>query len=173
MNVHKGEYTAIRIFERLHYQSPKPPASLAQASGGGGGIRTLVTGKGKHAFQACALDHSATPPDVKSQHGGKHAGVQPEFCGSAPATRGKGDRAGVLRGSAGFRARTFSLRNSGPERMPGKICFCKSLKMRDIRETLTRETDLKRLVPALQISFAGVRAICHRTSRNKPKKTTS
>jgi hypothetical protein len=30
--------------------------------GGGGGIRTHVTVSRKHAFQACALSHSATPP---------------------------------------------------------------------------------------------------------------
>ena len=30
---------------------------------GWGGIRTLVTDKGKHAFQACAIDHSATHPE--------------------------------------------------------------------------------------------------------------
>jgi hypothetical protein len=30
--------------------------------GGGRGIRTLVTVSRKHAFQACALSHSATPP---------------------------------------------------------------------------------------------------------------
>src|SRR6516225_6806756 len=32
------------------------------AYGGGGGIRTHVTVSRKHAFQACALSHSATPP---------------------------------------------------------------------------------------------------------------
>ena len=31
-------------------------------SGGGGGIRTRGRGKPTHAFQACAFDHSATPP---------------------------------------------------------------------------------------------------------------
>jgi hypothetical protein len=30
--------------------------------GGEGGIRTLVTVSRKHAFQACAIDHSATSP---------------------------------------------------------------------------------------------------------------
>jgi hypothetical protein len=30
--------------------------------GGGGGIRTHVTVSRKHAFQACAFSHSATPP---------------------------------------------------------------------------------------------------------------
>jgi hypothetical protein len=33
-----------------------------QPSGGGGGIRTHVTVSRKHAFQACAFSHSATPP---------------------------------------------------------------------------------------------------------------
>src|SRR6266403_1874403 len=32
------------------------------ARGGGGGIRTHVTVSRKHAFQACAFSHSATPP---------------------------------------------------------------------------------------------------------------
>src|SRR5215467_9634375 len=31
--------------------------------GGGSGIRTHVTVSRKHAFQACAFSHSATPPD--------------------------------------------------------------------------------------------------------------
>ena len=30
--------------------------------GGGGGIRTPVTCEGKHDFESCAFDHSATPP---------------------------------------------------------------------------------------------------------------
>jgi hypothetical protein len=34
-----------------------------QGSGGGSGIRTHVTVSRKHAFQACALNHSATPPE--------------------------------------------------------------------------------------------------------------
>ena len=33
---------------------------------GEGGIRTHVTGKGKHAFQACAFDHSATSPSEQA-----------------------------------------------------------------------------------------------------------
>src|SRR5258707_12755400 len=36
--------------------------SRKQKSGGGGGIRTHVTVSRKHAFQACAFSHSATPP---------------------------------------------------------------------------------------------------------------
>jgi hypothetical protein len=32
-------------------------------NGGGSGIRTHVTVSRKHAFQACAFSHSATPPD--------------------------------------------------------------------------------------------------------------
>src|SRR5581483_5125130 len=33
-----------------------------QETGGGSGIRTHVTVSRKHAFQACAFSHSATPP---------------------------------------------------------------------------------------------------------------
>src|SRR6185437_2264876 len=35
-------------------------------SGGGSGIRTHVTVSRKHAFQACAFSHSATPPAAGS-----------------------------------------------------------------------------------------------------------
>src|SRR5262249_9437345 len=35
----------------------------ARGRGGGSGIRTHVTVSRKHAFQACAFSHSATPPD--------------------------------------------------------------------------------------------------------------
>ena len=38
------------------------PGSKLLRSGGGRGIRTLVTVSRKHAFQACAFSHSATPP---------------------------------------------------------------------------------------------------------------
>ena len=36
--------------------------------GGGSGIRTHVTVSRKHAFQACAFSHSATPPDRDLLH---------------------------------------------------------------------------------------------------------
>src|SRR5208283_5080869 len=36
--------------------------SYGDAPGGGSGIRTHVTVSRKHAFQACAFSHSATPP---------------------------------------------------------------------------------------------------------------
>ena len=35
-----------------------------EEGGGGRGIRTLETVARLHAFQACALDHSATPPTL-------------------------------------------------------------------------------------------------------------
>ena len=38
------------------------PETSLKLSGGGTGIRTLGTLAGTHAFQACALDHYATPP---------------------------------------------------------------------------------------------------------------
>ena len=40
----------------------RPIAGSRQGSGGERGIRTLVTVSRKHAFQACAIDHSATSP---------------------------------------------------------------------------------------------------------------
>src|SRR5689334_1073625 len=36
---------------------------ISMEAGGGSGIRTHVTVSRKHAFQACAFSHSATPPD--------------------------------------------------------------------------------------------------------------
>src|SRR5690242_9588132 len=36
--------------------------------GGGSGIRTHVTVSRKHAFQACAFSHSATPPNFSTAH---------------------------------------------------------------------------------------------------------
>ena len=38
---------------------------LEPSTGGEGGIRTLVTVSRKHAFQACAFNHSATSPGLK------------------------------------------------------------------------------------------------------------
>ena len=37
-------------------------------NGGAGGIRTLDTRKRIHAFQACALSHSATAPSKRPPH---------------------------------------------------------------------------------------------------------
>jgi hypothetical protein len=44
---------------------PRAKSKLANIlrRGGGSGIRTHVTVSRKHAFQACAFSHSATPPD--------------------------------------------------------------------------------------------------------------
>ena len=44
---------------------------MKRASGGGSGIRTHVTLSRKHAFQACALSHSAIPPKRQSQPAGR------------------------------------------------------------------------------------------------------
>src|SRR5215471_14916185 len=41
----------------------KTQSAISKQSGGGSGIRTHVTVSRKHAFQACAFSHSATPPD--------------------------------------------------------------------------------------------------------------
>src|SRR5512132_728400 len=40
-----------------------PRETVSKEAGGGSGIRTHVTVSRKHAFQACAFSHSATPPD--------------------------------------------------------------------------------------------------------------
>jgi hypothetical protein len=46
----------------------KPAETIGLRQGGGGsGIRTHVTVSRKHAFQACAFSHSATPPHQLSQ----------------------------------------------------------------------------------------------------------
>ena len=37
-------------------------------NGGGSGIRTRVTVSRKHTFQACAFNHSATPPNHQQAH---------------------------------------------------------------------------------------------------------
>src|SRR5215831_2290447 len=54
-------------------------------AGGGSGIRTHVTVSRKHAFQACAFSHSATPPDPP---------VFAPPCAAAPGRYGK--RAGTI-----------------------------------------------------------------------------
>ncbi len=41
---------------------------LIQKTGGGGGIRTREGREPPHAFQACALSHSATPPGAGAQY---------------------------------------------------------------------------------------------------------
>lgn len=43
-------------------KSSNQNSGLSEVAGGRGGIRTLVTLSRKHAFQACALNHSATLP---------------------------------------------------------------------------------------------------------------
>jgi hypothetical protein len=46
-------------YAMIFWMSAEPRGPV---SGGGGGIRTHVTVSRKHAFQACAFSHSATPP---------------------------------------------------------------------------------------------------------------
>lgn len=48
-------------------------------SGGGRGIRTLETVSRLHTFQACAFDHSATPPSREIR------GSAGSFCARDPA----------------------------------------------------------------------------------------
>ena len=43
---------------------------MNNVAGGGGGIRTLETVSRLHAFQACAFNHSATPPGRGSYYSG-------------------------------------------------------------------------------------------------------
>ena len=45
---------------------PGPSATLKDCNGGGGGIRTRDTVSRIHTFQACAFNHSATPPQALS-----------------------------------------------------------------------------------------------------------
>ena len=54
----------------LRFESPALPPHMKRPPlleviityGGGGGIRTLVTPKGKTVFETAAFNHSATPP---------------------------------------------------------------------------------------------------------------
>jgi hypothetical protein len=47
---------------------------LIAKSGGGSGIRTRDTVSGIHTFQACAFNHSATPPKPAGDHAGAGRG---------------------------------------------------------------------------------------------------
>src|SRR4029079_3190156 len=49
----------LRSFHRLRPARER----VTEEGGGGSGIRTHVTVSRKHAFQACAFSHSATPPE--------------------------------------------------------------------------------------------------------------
>ena len=54
---------------------------MRRANGGGRGIRTLETVSRLHTFQACAFDHSATPPCGRwiAKPGGKVKGGDDDF----------------------------------------------------------------------------------------------
>ncbi len=59
-----------RARARARYSRIKKPQDRQinfSVDGGGSGIRTHVTVSRKHAFQACAFSHSATPPHQLSQ----------------------------------------------------------------------------------------------------------
>src|SRR6185312_7902735 len=45
---------------------PSGREEFPKRAGGGSGIRTHVTVSRKHAFQACAFSHSATPPHQRA-----------------------------------------------------------------------------------------------------------
>ena len=48
--------------------SSLPRSAVALVEFGWAGIRTLGAGQGTHAFQACAIDHSATHPNNECYH---------------------------------------------------------------------------------------------------------
>src|SRR5215510_9705658 len=60
----RTKYAAILRKEQLNFYTTRTGANTSEhGAGGGSGIRTHVTVSRKHAFQACAFSHSATPPD--------------------------------------------------------------------------------------------------------------
>ena len=59
-----------KIIKEFKVWTFKNKSKLNQKSGEGG-IRTLGRGQPTHAFQACALNHSATSPYLKSADGGE------------------------------------------------------------------------------------------------------
>ena len=50
------------LMHEVHKESEFLFQRVFGEAGGGSGIRTHVTVSRKHAFQACAFSHSATPP---------------------------------------------------------------------------------------------------------------
>jgi hypothetical protein len=64
----QGAEVGLRMLQFLAISRDKiATESRSRRDGGGGsGIRTHVTVSRKHAFQACAFSHSATPPRVAS-----------------------------------------------------------------------------------------------------------
>ena len=65
----QGAEVGLRMLQFLAISRDKiATESRSRRDGGGGsGIRTHVTVSRKHAFQACAFSHSATPPHQLSQ----------------------------------------------------------------------------------------------------------
>src|SRR5882762_6895512 len=61
--------------QRRAYSCAKIPELAQQDGGGGSGIRTHVTVSRKHAFQASAFSHSATPP-ASLAHGDRRGLLQ-------------------------------------------------------------------------------------------------
>ena len=66
------------LIDMLNSISYKKLNKIAQ-NGGEGGIRTPDTREGTHAFQACALNHSATSPAAKQHCVGVSSALQ-VFC---------------------------------------------------------------------------------------------
>ena len=60
-----------------------PENGFRMRSGGGSGIRTHDTVSRIHAFQACALSHSAIPPAI-NQHGNQHGKSDRQYSGGVP-----------------------------------------------------------------------------------------
>lgn len=53
----------LRVIEMCSKRKKAPLLGLIPSNGGGGGIRTLVTGStGETVFETAAFNHSATPP---------------------------------------------------------------------------------------------------------------
>ena len=79
---------AVRRFSReargywRFYARQNPAEKVGRGrTGGGSGIRTHVTVSRKHAFQACAFSHSATPPNSSSAHAFLHQDARKaRFC---------------------------------------------------------------------------------------------
>ena len=99
-------------------QQPNPRYSALAATaqeyaskegGGGSGIRTHVTVSRKHAFQACAFSHSATPP-VSSRRTPFSVRTCVRHAFAPSVTRPSGARQVMAAGASLFKSRPAPLR---------------------------------------------------------------
>ena len=81
--------------------------------GGGRGIRTPVTVSRKHAFQACAFSHSATPPGGRRV--GRLSALRAHYSRRKPPCKASGT--GQLRSAAGARG----CRGAAPAGQTGRL----------------------------------------------------